>query len=312
MRKFEKSGLLIVKLIFCLSFVTLPWVNASQSVQKNINVPEHIQIAASVEVIMSHYVDIVRVCSLKNNVNLERNTIDFILRQKFGISFDKVIESFSDIDNMKKRYNLNDAFIIDKTQKCRKSLTKKRLQDLKQVIQHAIERLNKLDFEPFFPNQVPDNRKLLSIFRQKIKNIEGLPNEELLSLVSALKSGVYYYSATAIVKGVPQDHLKAKDILEYLANIRKQPYAFYALADYSQWINKEKAVHLMKTSAKLGYDNAKIWLVSYYSCIKDPTQYQHWLKRVDKNKFPWLEDLLMEIKEYGVPSDCIDGWVEIQ
>lgn len=238
------------------------------------------------------------------------NEIDFLLRKKVLYSYAEFVNAFEDPQEVKKLATSTKNRLLQNIPNCsREQLEHLHSAYFKASIKKSLDTLRTEKRLYGLPKISRDNDDVIKIFIDKVQRYKTLPNEEITELAGALESGVYSYTIISLVKKITKDPSKALELRKFIAKNSEDPKYFYSLAKAQEKFDKKAALKSFKTSANLGYKYAEIWLGTYYACQNNKIDALFWLNKA-KNKDPdHVNDIIVEIKELGMPTDCHQGWV---
>lgn len=238
--------------------------------------------------------------------------VDYYLRQNTGYTFKEAVQ----LMDREKESELLAAKMVDDLVEQNGGCNTASLEDWYSFITHYNEqehlmflRENKSIFG--FPRINRTESYIQQEFKRRIKSYRNLPYKELFDLASALESGSYRYSMLGLSQNISKNNDKAIDIWKFAIKKFNEPQAYFYLGKSLQLSSTAKAFISFKESAKQGYKHGEIWLGTYYACNKDIPKAKYWLEIAKANyRDPdYIDDIVAEIDDLGMPTNCMDGWV---
>lgn len=238
------------------------------------------------------------------------NELDYFLRQKTSYKYSEFVSMLENHEEAQKLAENAAKQLLQHIPDCSK-------QGLKQwyttVVQPLIEQsiYTLKTEEPLYglPKISRERVEVIKIFYEKVNHYKTLPNEEVEELASALEWGSYSYAMFTLIEGLEKDLNKSLELRKYLVKEVGDSKALYALGKVQEKSDKSKALQSFKKSAKLGYKYAEIWLGTYYACQNNKKEALFWLNRAKTKDPEYINYILLEIEDLGMPTNCYEGWV---
>lgn len=104
----------------------------------------------------------------------------------------------------------------------------------------------------------------------------------------------------------------AVSLREYIYAKSQMASDLYELADTLRFTDRMRAVALYGEAAEQGSFYAQRWFGTYQACIANKKKALLWLekaKETEPEEAEFIDDIIVEIKELGEPTNCLDGWV---
>ncbi len=153
--------------------------------------------------------------------------------------------------------------------------------------------------------------KIKREFVNQLAHFDLLPEHAQLGLIQAHQYGRYRYTIASILH-MPQDAKKAMALLKRTVQNTDSAKAHYVLGQmYDEDNQRDFALEHFHLAGEKGESHAQTWLGNYYACNANIKVAKKWLtdaKRTAQSP-EYIDDLIAEIDELGMPTNCIDGWV---
>lgn len=149
------------------------------------------------------------------------------------------------------------------------------------------------------------------MYTDKLNIADQLSYEELKELAFATEIGYYRYSMGSTEFEFDADRDKAIKLWEQIVSKFDNGDGYYWYAKTLEKRSKDEALEAYMSSAERGFEMGKVWLGTYYACNKKKELAIRLLAEAKNgsNNPEYIEDLFAEIKELGMPTNCMDGWV---
>lgn len=235
---------------------------------------------------------------------------DYLLRRKASYKYSEFVSVFENPVEVEKLAVTAANQILKNILNCsEEELEQWNTVVVKPLIEKSIYTLRTEDPLYGLPKISRDHDEVIKIFNEKVKHYQNLPNEEVEELASALESGSYSYAMLTLVQGLDKDLNKSLELRKYLVKEVGDPKALYQLGETQEKSDKSAALLSFKRSAKLGYKYAEIWLGIYYACQNNKKDALFWLTKAESKDPEYINYILLEIEELGMPTNCYEGWV---
>lgn len=151
--------------------------------------------------------------------------LDFILLAKTNYSYRKFTKEFrseKEYQQLVKQSVEQSVFVL--TEGCSTTKLNQWLNfSVLPIYQQAIAKLKTLGDVYNLPRIQRIDADLVRLFNLKINNYQHLPHEEIINLINALESGLYFYALLSGTKNIKKDIAKAAELREFVSkNSSKQ------------------------------------------------------------------------------------------
>lgn len=246
-------------------------------------------------------------------ISLPNKTIsetDYLLRRKTSYTYYEFVNMFENPVEVEKLAVTSTNHILQNIPNCsEEELEQWNTVFVKPLVEKSIHTLKTEERLYGLPKISREHDEVIKIFGEKVKHYQNLPNEEVQELASALEWGSYSYAMHTFVQGLDKDLTKSLELRKYLAKEVGDPRALYDLGKTQEKSDKIAALLSFKKSAKLGYKYAEIWLGTYYACQNNKKDALFWLNKAKTKDPEYINDILLEIEDLGMPTNCYEGWV---
>jgi len=238
------------------------------------------------------------------------NEADYLLRKKSSYKYSEFVKLFEDPSETQKLVDAATDQILAQIPGCSYlGLANWQQKFVNHTIEISLDTLRNEDYLFGLPKINRDEEKVLKEFNAKLKSYQDLPNAEIDDLATALEWGSYSYAALTLIENLEKDQKKALELRQYVANESQDPKDLYELGKTQEKSDKKAALNYFKKSAELGYKYAEIWLGTYYACQSNKINALYWLNKARPKDPEYISDIILEIEELGMPTNCYEGWV---
>lgn len=183
---------------------------------------------------------------------------------------------------------------------------------IKNMLEPSVAQLNALPDLLGISRDKPDEAKLVKVFEHQLARYEELSLAELRGLAMALEGGLYRYSMLAFTSDIRKDYTQAVVLRDFIYAHSATADDLYELADSLTFTDRERAISLFKAAAEQGSFQAQRWYGNYQACNGKTEDAMMWLgkaKQTRPDETAFIDDIILEMKELGEPTNCIEGWV---
>ena len=183
---------------------------------------------------------------------------------------------------------------------------------IQNMLEPSVAQLNALPDLLGISMAKPDEAKLVKVFEHQLTRYKELSLAELRGLAMALEGGLYRYSMLSFTNDIHKDYAQAVVLGEFIYAHSGTAEDLYELADSLTFTDRERAVGLFKAAAEQGSFQAQRWYGNYQACNGRTDDAMLWLgtaKQTRPDEAAFIDDIILEMKELGEPTNCIEGWV---
>jgi len=300
-------------IVICITLSSLSSANEQLRAEFEKTAASYSQAVGSISFREQLIVELNKQCSLNLQIDPSfKAEADYLIRKKTNYTFDEFVDLFEQPSQITPLLKEAASNVLKQTDGCVGENINS-WYELFYLPNYKDNLFTLNSEEPLYglPPKIRSDSFLLKELKRKTKDYKHLPKEEINGIAEALSTGFYWYTMSSGVDQVPKDINKALELRTFIANTSVDPKTLYDLARVQQKSDRKTALESYKKSAELGYNNAEIWVGTYYACNSNKLNALLWLNKAKPSaKDPdYVGDIIMEVKEQGMPTNCLDGWV---